>query len=425
MSTVILVEGLSKQYRLGQIGGRMLSEDLNRWWARFRGKSDKYLKVGQEPLHSDGYVWALRDINLSITDGDVVGAIGPNGAGKSTLLKILSRVTAPTSGTVRVRGKIASLLEVATGFHPDLTGRENIFLNGALLGMSKVSIKKRFDEIVAFAEIGEFIDTPVKRYSSGMYVRLAFAVAAHLDAEILLIDEVLAVGDISFQRKCLSKMGDISKTGRTILFVSHNMQIIATLCNKGIHIENGNLKYSGETKEAIESYLGSIGIGDAKAEVDLTHPSINRRGNGKSKFIWLRLLGSDGIARPIFQVGESFTMEMECMINKLDHGQFYQVRIANSYGVPIYHWVDFDANLTAPNRDGLDKVRITLPQISLYPGQYIVSIMVSDRYGTEFDYIQNIISFNVVPGSLIEMRRRYYPSLGIIHDIPKWERLNS
>ncbi len=228
MSIVISVEHLSKAYRLGQIGTGTLTYDMKLWWAKLRGKPNPLLRIGETDHgnRQDEDLWALRNITFTVEQGEVLGIIGRNGAGKSTLLKILSRVTAPTSGRIKAKGRVASLLEVGTGFHPDLTGRENIYLNGAILGMSTKEIKSKFDEIVDFAEVEKFIDTPVKRYSSGMYVRLAFAVAAHLEPEILVVDEVLAVGDIQFQEKCLDKMGDIAHGGRTVLFVSHNLGAI-------------------------------------------------------------------------------------------------------------------------------------------------------------------------------------------------------
>lgn len=259
------VENVSKQYRLGEIGTGTLSHDLNRFWARMRGKDDPFLKIGEtndrtQKGESD-YVWALKDINFKIEQGDAVGIIGRNGAGKSTLLKLLSKVTAPTTGNIKVRGRIASLLEVGTGFHPEMTGRENIFLNGAILGMTKKEIKRKFDEIVDFSGVERYIDTPVKRYSSGMYVRLAFAVAAHLESEILIVDEVLAVGDSEFQKKCLGKMGDVSRgEGRTVLFVSHNMAAVKTLCNRGIILQNGGLDIDTTVDDAIDYYLNRGGI---------------------------------------------------------------------------------------------------------------------------------------------------------------------
>jgi lipopolysaccharide transport system ATP-binding protein len=260
MSKAIKVEGVSKQYRLGQIGTGSLKDDMNRWWHQVRGKEDPYLKIGESNDRStkgnSEYVWSLRDVSFDIEQGDSVGIIGRNGAGKSTLLKILSRVTAPTTGTLKVKGRIASLLEVGTGFHPDLSGRDNIYLNGAILGMRKHEIKRKFDEIVDFAGVERYIDTPVKRYSSGMYVRLAFAVAAHLESEILIVDEVLAVGDAEFQKKCLGKMGEVSKgEGRTVLFVSHNMGSIAQLCNKGLLLKHGRVEYGGKSNEVVKRYL--------------------------------------------------------------------------------------------------------------------------------------------------------------------------
>lgn len=252
-------ENISKQYRLGQVGTGTLSHDLNRFWHKMRGKEDPYLKIGEANDRTikgeSEYVWSLRDINFEIEQGDAVGIIGRNGAGKSTLLKLLSKVTKPTTGKIYTRGRIASLLEVGTGFHPEMTGRENVFLNGAILGMTRKEISRKFDEIVDFSGVERYIDTPVKRYSSGMYVRLAFAVAAHLESEILIVDEVLAVGDADFQKKCLGKMNDVTKgDGRTILFVSHNMTAIKELCNKGILLNQGQLIYKGSILDTIVEY---------------------------------------------------------------------------------------------------------------------------------------------------------------------------
>ena len=259
MSISIQVKNLSKAYQLGQIGTGTISRDLERWVARVRGKEDPYLKIGETNDRStkgtSDIVWSLKDINFNINQGDAVGIIGRNGAGKSTLLKLLSRVTAPTTGNIKVKGRIASLLEVGTGFHPELSGRENIFLNGAILGMRKREIAAKFDEIVDFAGVERYVDTPVKRYSSGMYVRLAFAVAAHLESEILIVDEVLAVGDAEFQKKCLGKMGEVSAgEGRTVLFVSHNMASVKQLCKNGIVLDKGSIGLIGPVENAISFY---------------------------------------------------------------------------------------------------------------------------------------------------------------------------
>lgn len=256
----IKVENLSKAYQLGQIGTGTISRDLERWFARVRGKEDPFLKVGetndQNTKSNSDIVWSLKDINFEIEQGDAVGVIGRNGAGKSTLLKILSKITAPTTGKISGHGRIASLLEVGTGFHPELSGRENIFLNGAILGMRKKEIKRKLDEIVDFAGIERYLDTPVKRYSSGMYVRLAFAVAAHLESEILIVDEVLAVGDAEFQKKCLGKMGEVSKgEGRTVLFVSHNMEAVLSLCNTAIYLDKGKTILQSSAEQVVYQYI--------------------------------------------------------------------------------------------------------------------------------------------------------------------------
>ena len=260
MSTVIKVENLSKQYRLGLVGKGTFKEDTKKWWAKVAGKENPYAYEGEEndriTKGKSDFVWSLKDINFEVQQGDILGVIGKNGAGKSTLLKILSKVTAPTTGSIKAKGRIASLLEVGTGFHPELTGRENVYLNGAILGMRKFEITRKLDEIIAFAGVERYIDTPVKRYSSGMYVRLAFAVAAHLENEILIIDEVLAVGDMEFQKKCLGKINDINTSnGRSVIFVSHNMPSITSLCNKAIYLENGKSTSVLSVNDAISKYL--------------------------------------------------------------------------------------------------------------------------------------------------------------------------
>lgn len=259
-NTVIEFNNVGKQYILGTIGTGTLSQDLNRWWANIRGKEDPYLKIGEtndRTKKGDGrFVWALRDINFKVEQGDVVGIIGKNGAGKSTLLKILSRVTSPTTGDIKIKGRIASLLEVGTGFHPEMTGRENIFMNGSIMGMTKAEIKSKFDEIVDFAGVAKYVDTPVKRYSSGMMVRLGFAIAAHLEPEILVVDEVLAVGDAEFQKKAIGKMQDVSKgEGRTVLFVSHNMAAVRSLCTRGVMLKNGLVDFIGSIPDTLDHYL--------------------------------------------------------------------------------------------------------------------------------------------------------------------------
>ena len=258
--TVIKIQGLKKKYRLGAIGGGTLSGDLQSWWAKKRGKEDPNTRIGEKQYEHCEDFWALDGIDLEVKKGEALGIIGMNGAGKSTLLKILSRVTAPTEGDVYIKGRIVSMLEVGTGFHGEMTGRENIYMNGAILGMNKKEIDSKIDDIIEFSECGKFIDTPVKRYSSGMYVKLAFAVAAHLDSDIMVMDEVLAVGDVKFQKKCLGKMGDAANTeGKTVLYVSHNMQTIRQLCTRCIVLSHGKIIYDGTVEKAIEIYEGLDG----------------------------------------------------------------------------------------------------------------------------------------------------------------------
>jgi lipopolysaccharide transport system ATP-binding protein len=288
MSVVIKADKISKVYRLGEIGTGSLSRDLERWYARLRGKEDPFLKIGETNDRSKAgnsdIVYSLKDISFTIDQGESVGIIGKNGAGKSTLLKILSRVTSPTTGSIKLRGRVASLLEVGTGFHPELTGKENIYLNGAILGMRKKEIDAKLDEIIAFSGVERYIGTPVKRYSSGMYVRLAFAVAAHLEPEILIVDEVLAVGDAEFQKKCLGKMKDVSGQGRTVLFVSHNMLAVKSLCNKGILLEHGQVTEIGPIDQVVNTYSKGSALKSARILGDsgggITVESISFNDNG-------------------------------------------------------------------------------------------------------------------------------------------------
>lgn len=291
--TAIKIENLKKQYKLGAIGGQTLNAELQSWWARKRGKEDPNLKIGQDYSNFGESFYALNGINLEIKKGEALGIIGGNGAGKSTLLKILSRVTAPTEGDVWIDGRIASMLEVGTGFHGELTGRENIYMNGAILGMTKKEVDEKIESIIDFSECRQFIDTPVKRYSSGMYVKLAFAVASHLDAEIMIMDEVLAVGDMKFQKKCLGKMGDEAKGGKTVLYVSHNMATIRNLCTRCIVLDKGKVIYDGDVETAIDIYS-------------------NRSGHEISRVMYK----CDGLKRRVFQLGLSEEIHSILLVGK-------------------------------------------------------------------------------------------------------------
>ena len=273
--SVIQVENLSKLYRLGIISSKTIVQDFSRLWSKIFRSENPDFKIGElndRSVKSSGqYIWALKDVSFTVKEGELLAIIGKNGAGKSTLLKILSRVTTPSTGIVKIKGKVASLLEVGTGFHQELTGRENIFLNGSILGLTKKEIKSRFEEIVEFSGIGRYIDTPVKRYSSGMYVRLAFGVAAHLDPDILIVDEVLAVGDAEFQKKCIGKMQDVAhKEGRTVIFVSHNMSAVKNLCKRGMILEYGKISFIGDVDSAVSAYLAKSPLPATRAETEQT-----------------------------------------------------------------------------------------------------------------------------------------------------------
>jgi len=390
----IKIEGLGKKYRIGTIRQAygtfrdLFTDTVGRLT---QGKSTK-------PVNPDEYIWALKDINFEVKKGEVVGVIGRNGAGKSTLLKVISRITSPTEGRIILNGRVGTLLEVGTGFHPELTGRENIFLNGAILGMTRKEIKSRFDEIVAFAEVEKFLDTPVKLYSSGMYVRLAFAVAAHMETEILLVDEVLAVGDAAFQKKCLGKMKDVSTKGRTVIFVSHNMPLIESLCHKVILLNNGQIETQDETKVVVKKYL-SQGVSSGVFEVDLANHSYRTKSIEPAiKKIWIT--GKNGVpakditigglirvafsfecSRPIFNPGFGFGFDDT-------HGR--RIITMNNY---IYNNND---NQYSSIQSGVAFCEI--PRIQLLPNKYFISISFVENDQLIIDYIERALAIEVKEG---------------------------
>ena len=377
MSTVISVENISKAYRLGTIGGADLKDDFARWWAKIRGRPDPLSKIGEEHhsrLMGEEF-WALDDVSFQVKEGEVLGIIGRNGAGKSTLLKILSQVTAPTSGEVKIKGRIASLLEVGTGFHPDLTGRENVVLNGSILGMTRGEIRRKFDEIVAFSEIEEFIDTPVKRYSSGMYVRLAFAVAAHLEPEILIVDEVLAVGDAQFQQKCVGKMGQASRDGRTVLFVSHNLAVVSSLCNRALLLEGGRKTSEGLAADVVSAYVQS----DATTKGEVTWDGEPNANNGRLRLGRARTL-SNGQVTANVTIDQAVVVqyEFEVLLPELD--VCTSIHLYDKYGTCVL------ASGT-PSRvleGGWYRHSCVFPANFLNDGRYTISILlISDI--TRFD----------------------------------------
>jgi lipopolysaccharide transport system ATP-binding protein len=387
MSKAIKVENLSKAYQLGDFGTGTISRDLERFVAKLRGKEDPFLKIGEVNDRTvkgvSDIVWSLKDISFEIEQGDAIGIIGRNGAGKSTLLKVLSRVTSPTTGTVKMKGRVASLLEVGTGFHPELSGRENIYLNGAILGMRKAEIKQRFDEIVDFAGVERYIDTPVKRYSSGMYVRLAFGVAAHLESEILLIDEVLAVGDAEFQKKCLGKMGDISTgEGRTVLFVSHNMGSIAQLCNKSILLKNGTLDSFGQTESIISSYLN---------DQDKTF-AINNNSTVDNCYSLARMASKDGTPKSFFEFDEDLVVLIRVNIAFYNADLEIALRLVDNLNNPIFTIHESIGKETSTGTYGFE---ITIPGKFITPGNYSWIICINHPGVQLYDLHENVLSFTV------------------------------
>jgi len=387
----IKVENLSKAYQLGEIGTGTISRDLERMWAKARGKEDPFLRIGEtNDRTSKGksdVVWSLKDINFEIEQGDAVGIIGRNGAGKSTLLKILSRVTAPTSGKISGKGRIASLLEVGTGFHPELTGRENIFLNGAILGMRKREIQRKLDEIVDFAGVERYLDTPVKRYSSGMYVRLAFAVAAHLESEILIVDEVLAVGDAEFQKKCLGKMGEVSKgEGRTVLFVSHNMGSIERLCTRGIFINNGNIVGLGTATDTIAEYL--------KHNQD-NPKNFHRHGNQIIQASEISLKNHLNIETNVFSLGCSASIIIKLFFTESHSGVEIGINIKNVFNELISHITNLDsASMISGNTNEAKIIRIDIASVNFSPGDYKIDLFIL-KQNEIFDAFIDYLTFTV------------------------------
>jgi lipopolysaccharide transport system ATP-binding protein len=382
MEEVIKLENVSKQYRLGTIGTKTLQGDLSRWWANVMGKEDPFLKVdtaNQIDVAGGEFVWALKDVHLNVKQGDVLGIIGKNGAGKSTLLKILSRITLPTRGTIRIKGRTASLLEVGTGFHPELTGRENIFLNGAILGMTKIEIKNKFDEIVAFSGVEKFLDTPVKRYSSGMYVRLAFAVAAHLDPDILIVDEVLAVGDAAFQKKCLGKMKDSAGEGRTVLFVSHNIGAIAELTRKCALLEYGHIKNYGATPDVISNYLSEIRKQDTRprCEFKLKDESLELK-----RFFFDKSFLRPGFNKPLRFVAEFVVRSGQKQID-------VRIPILNSFGNRL-----MTMRKVITLEVGYSKVSFVCPEPYLPCGDYSVHLGI-EAQGKNIFAEHDIVTFDI------------------------------
>ncbi|WP_338768973.1 ABC transporter ATP-binding protein [Bernardetia sp. ABR2-2B] len=385
--SVIRVEDLGKKYVIGQ-------DQQGNYQSLRDVITDKVKSVFSKKKETNDFkdFWALKDVSFDIQQGDRVGIIGRNGAGKSTLLKVLSRITEPTTGSISIKGRVASLLEVGTGFHPELSGRENIFLNGAILGMGRKEIKSKFDEIVDFSEIEKFLDTPVKRYSSGMYVRLAFAVAAHLEPEILIVDEVLAVGDSKFQKKCLGKMGEVSSQGRTILFVSHNTTFVRSLCNKGIWLDKGQVRQTGTTSEVINNYLSSMHdqVFDENSEI---HNSLNRRGRGDARFSKIVITDTNDIELPNFLSGQNIKFNFETKINEPLSSLFISFLFKSSTGEIITNTKKQDISIfLRPNEKNYTiSFSIILENTPFRAGEYDMYFWLGQSVETFFDIVDSVL----------------------------------
>lgn len=419
MSTAIEFENISKQYRLGLVSTGTLSHDLNRFWqTKILRREDPYLKVGETndraSKGSSDYVWALKDINFKVEQGDVVGIIGRNGAGKSTLLKLLSRVTAPTTGIIRAKGRIASLLEVGTGFHPEMTGRENIYMNGAIMGMTRAEITRKLDEIVDFSGCERYLDTPVKRYSSGMTVRLGFAIAAHLEPEILVVDEVLAVGDAEFQKKAIGKMQDVSKgEGRTVLFVSHNMGAVRNLCKTGILMDQGNIKNAGSISDVIQSYVSGYdtSIRCKKWSVD---------NNKELTITGIRIIAEGKSHNHVIDMTDSIKVQISYYVRN-DISNTNISFILYKDGIDLFHsWdVDNSQELLKNRSKGFHSTEFILPQ-NLLPGMYDVSIgMGMPKIGV-IDQQNHCIAFQI-SNIQTEETRKSFARGGLIKADIRWK----
>lgn len=402
---MIKLDNVYKKYRLGTIGGGTLRGDLQSWWARVRKKENPNAKIGSKIYAGNEEFYALNGISFEVKKGERVGIIGHNGAGKSTTLKLLSRVTAPTDGTIYLNGRVASMLEVGTGFHPELTGRENIYMNGAILGMKKAEIDKKMDEIIDFSECRQFIDTPVKRYSSGMFVKLAFSVAAHLDAEIMIMDEVLAVGDMAFQKKCIDKMNEVSKnSNRTILYVSHNMNTIRQLCDRCVVLDHGEVVFDGDVEEAIKIYLNHSTLKMA-VDIDLTKKIAQSFSEKKAELLHICLKNK---LEAKYSIGEEIRLVITSKINEPSKNYKYKITIINEREITTGSMFSDCLDYTD---HGIYETELSLMLDTLTPGKYIVNLTMAETFGKNLEFVEHIVSafdFEVVDDREIVDINWYY-----------------
>jgi lipopolysaccharide transport system ATP-binding protein len=414
MGNVIEVNGISKRYRLGKIGADTLVDDFKRLVSKVRGKGDPFdanAEVNARNVKGNSkYVWALKDISFNVEQGSVVGILGRNGAGKSTLLKILSRVAEPSRGSFRIKGRVASLLEVGTGFHPDLSGAENIYLNGAILGMSRKEIASKYDEIVAFSGVERYIDTPIKKYSSGMKVRLGFAVAAHLEAEILIVDEVLAVGDAEFQSKCLAKMQNVAGDGRTVIFVSHNLSAVRNLCTRGIVIEQGMMSFEGTSSDAIDAYKG----GSTKASG--FQMTINERPAVPFNFTRVAMVNSAGKISGEFEFTESIGVVGEIFTSEVRRDSVIGVHLEDAAGNTIYvSTSDESQGLKIAQEANVTSVfRINLPTSLLKPGLYFISLSARGKTDKPYHKLEHCLQFTINDSTTYRGMKNLYRKVAVV-----------
>ena len=418
----ITVANLSKKYNLGALKERhdTLRDEMVYGFKSLVRRNGRHSKPNDT-------LWALRDISFEVSPGEVLAIIGRNGAGKSTLLKILSRITEPSAGRCEIYGRVGSLLEVGTGFHGELTGRENVYLNGAILGMKKAEIERKFDQIVAFAEVEKFIDTPIKRYSSGMHVRLAFAVAAHLEPDILIVDEVLAVGDLSFQSKCLGKLGDVARQGRTVLFVSHNLSAVTNLCTTGMWIDQGRIQERGDAKAVVAAYIkgqaarrqnGGVGNG-AENILGLT-----RKGSGDARMLDAWLCDVNGEHRETFGIGETIVVQFEMAFSRSFPTLHMSVDIRRAdSGLPVLHLLNHDTGTVfADLPPGRHAFSVEIPDCMLYPGSYMVSLFAAVS-GNLLDHVEDVLSFSMVHSGVSKRTSPFHPHLAVYHSPSLWRQI--
>lgn len=424
MSVAIRIDNLSKRFRIGASRNgsyqyRTLRESIT---GGLTAAGRRLFRRSQTNNKKAQDFWALRDVSFSVEPGEVVGVIGHNGAGKSTLLKVLSRITRPTAGEVRLRGRVGSLLEVGTGFHPELTGRENIFLNGSILGMARREVQQKFGQIVEFAEIGEFLDTPVKRYSSGMYTRLAFAVASHLEPEILIVDEVLAVGDAQFQQKCLGKMGEVSRSGRTVLFVSHTMTAVKSLCTRGILLQKGRVALDGDVDEVVDAYLTA---GTDMALTGIIPEDAPRISDspGEARFRSVQVTNLSGEPTNQLYFGQPFQVRFVCDVLKTIPDGHYEVSISTRDGTHVTYATTMDGGQGSSQLEpGQHELAATFEGLTLLPRQYTIDLGIHHQSGTTADYVQRVFDFTVL--RIAEEGKDHYPwprTRGLVRGLARWE----